>query len=150
MSKDGEGGTQVPRISIADRITPPLRAAIEDGLADYNKERVGHIDSWPLAITLCDPATGEPVGGLLGRTSLGLLFVDLLFLPKSARGRGIGRRIMALAEAEAKRRHCTMAVLYTMTFQAPEFYAELGYEAFGRVEPDPPGQARIYMRKRLG
>jgi hypothetical protein len=40
--------------------------------------------------------------------------------------------------------------LYTITFQAPDFYARPGYQALGRIECEPPGHACIVMTKRLG
>jgi len=101
-----------------------------------------------LAIAVRDPDSGEVVGGLLGRTSLGLLFVDLFHLPERLRGRGIGSRVLRLAEDEAIRRGCRAATLVTITFQAPDFYARHGWEEFGRIET-APGIARIFFRKTL-
>lgn len=89
------------------------------------------------------------VGGLIGRTSLGVFFIDLIFLPESLRGSGVGSEIMELAEAEARRRGCSTAVLFTITFQAPGFYERLGYQVLGRIECKPPGYARLCMTKAL-
>jgi len=44
------------------------------------------------------------VGGLTGRTSLGLLFVDLFYLPAELRGQGIGGEVLKQAEEESRRR----------------------------------------------
>ena len=41
---------------------------------------------------LLDPAAREVVGGLWGRTELGLLFIDMFFLPKHVRGQSQGAR----------------------------------------------------------
>ena len=109
----------------------------------------GPSDGRPLAVTLLARDTNRPLGGLRGRTSYGILYIDLLFVPDALRGSGVGNRIVALAEEEAVRRGCSVAMLFTHPFQAPAFYGKLGYEEFGRVEPDPPGRSRIYMRKRL-
>jgi GNAT superfamily N-acetyltransferase len=84
----------------------------------------GYIDSRSLSIQVVDTASGRIVGGLLGRTSLGLFFIDL---PKELRGHGLGTEVIEAAEAEAKRRGCATAVLYTITFQAPGFYERQGY-----------------------
>jgi GNAT superfamily N-acetyltransferase len=89
------------------------------------------------------------LGGLSGRTYLGLLFIDLVFLPGDIRGRNLGARMLAMAEAEARRRGCTAAVLYTITFQAPAFYARHGYQEFGRIPCAPPGTARVFRTKDL-
>jgi hypothetical protein len=45
-----------------------------------------------------DSQTKQPVGGLTGWTSLGLLFIDLFFLPDNLRGSGLGSRLLRLAE----------------------------------------------------
>jgi GNAT superfamily N-acetyltransferase len=96
-----------------------------------------------------DRGTRQVLGGVLGRTSLGLLFIDLVFLPDALRGSGMGRRMIALAEEEALRRGCVAAVLYTISFQAPGFYEKLGYREFGRVACLPPGTSRVFLSKQL-
>jgi hypothetical protein len=53
------------------------------------------------------------------------------------------------AEAEAKKRGCSTAVLYTITFQAPAFYERQGYQVLGHVECQPPGHTRLCMTKKL-
>jgi predicted N-acetyltransferase YhbS len=67
----------------------------------------------------------------------------------SARGQGLGGKVMAMAEQEARQRGCSAAVLFTIVFQAPDFYARQGYRELGRVECDPPGHTRVCMTKRL-
>jgi GNAT superfamily N-acetyltransferase len=109
----------------------------------------GFADRRTLAVLVSDPETKQVQGGVLGRTSLGLLFIDLVFLPEALRRGGIGRRMIALAEEEGRRRGCVAAVLYTISFQAPEFYAKLGYREFGRIPCLPPGTSRVFMTKPL-
>ena len=85
---------------------------------------------------------------MLGRTSLGLFFLDLFYLPRHLRGGGTGSEMIRMAEAEAVRRGCWAATLVTVNFQAPDFYARHGWEEFGRIE-SAPGVERIFMRKTL-
>jgi GNAT superfamily N-acetyltransferase len=125
------------------------RAAIDDGLAGFNAEQAGIADARPLAVLLRDPATGGTAGGMLGRTTLGLLFVDLVFLPASLRGQAIGSRMLRMMEDEARRRGCRSAALVTISFQAPGFYERHGWHELGRVPCDPPGTFRILMTKAL-
>lgn len=116
-------------------------------LARFN-EAVG---GWPpsgraLAVAARD---GEAlVGGLLGYTEWGWLFIDVLFMDEAARGRGIGRRLMEVAEGEARARGCHGAFTDTLDFQAPGFYRRLGYEEFGRLPGWGP-HTRYWMRKSL-
>jgi GNAT superfamily N-acetyltransferase len=139
-----------PSLTLTDAPGDRACAVIRGGLADYNAKQAGYRDARPLAVLVSDRETKEVIGGLLGRTSMGLLFVDLFFLPDGLRKHGIGSRVIGLAEEEAKRRGCTRAVLFTVTFQAPGFYERLGYQVVGRLECDPPGYTRICMTKKLG
>ncbi|WP_432885665.1 GNAT family N-acetyltransferase [Kribbella sp. CA-245084] len=121
-------------------------AVVSDGLDEFNLTAAGVQDRRPLAVLIKE--NGETVGGLTGRTSLGLWFVDLLYLPDRLRGTGLGSKILAQAEAEARRRGCVSGVVYTIQFQAPEFYARHGWTEFGRV-PVGADRSRIFLRKDL-
>jgi len=138
-----------PAVTVTDALDDRTRAVIADGLAGYNNEKAGYRDHRPLAVLVSDPDTGEVVGGLFGRTSFGLLFVERFFLPESFRGNRLGSRVIALAEAEAKRRGCTRCALFTFTFQAPGCYLKQGYNIAARIDCDPPGATRMLMTKRL-
>jgi len=109
----------------------------------------GYPDAQNLSVFVRCANSNQVIGGLIGRTSFGLLFIDLFFLPKALRGNGIGTQIMELAETEARQRSCSTAVLYTITFQAPGFYERQGYRLLGRVECEPPGYSRLCMLKTL-
>jgi GNAT superfamily N-acetyltransferase len=89
------------------------------------------------------------LGGLTGRTSFGVLFIDLFFLPDDLRGHGLGRRVLELAEDEGRRRGCRTATLYTFSFQAPGFYERHGYRVFGEIPCEPLGASRVFMTKTL-
>ncbi len=125
------------------------RAVVTDGLRAYNEAQAGYSDSRALAVLVSDPETKKVVGGLLGRTSLGLLRVERFFLPESLRRGRLGSRILAMAEEEALRRGCTRAVLSTLHFQAPGFYLKQGWEVAARIDCEPPGHTRFYMTKKL-
>lgn len=128
---------------------PRAEAAIGSGLSAYNADRFRPSDTATLDIVVRNEESGEPVGGLLGHTSFGLFFLDLFYLPEALRGRGLGERIVALAEDEARRRGCTAAFVYTFTFQAPGFYERCGYRRFGEIACPPGGATRIFFAKSL-
>jgi len=136
-------------IAMTDAPEDSERAVITDGLRAYNEEWAGSWDGRPLAILAHDPQTKKVVGGLLGRTSLGLLRVDTFFLPEELRRERLGSRILAMAEEEGRRRGCTRAVLSTLHFQAPGFYLKQGWEVAARIDCEPPGHTRFYMTKKL-
>ena len=136
-------------ITLTDAPDDDESAVITDGLRAYNEAQAGYSDSRPLNILARDPETRKVVGGLLGRTSLGLLRVDRFFLPEDLRRNRLGSRILAMAEQEATRRGCTRAVLSTIHFQAPGFYLKQGWEVGARIDCAPPGHTRFYMTKKL-
>jgi GNAT superfamily N-acetyltransferase len=127
-----------------------LRAVILDGLRDYNFTTVapGH-GIQPLAVAIRDPADGSPVGGLWGRTGMGWLTIELIFVPESLRGRHVAGRLIAEAEAEALRRECHSAWLETLNPRARSLYERLGFVVFGELENFPVGNARTFLRKSL-
>jgi GNAT superfamily N-acetyltransferase len=135
-------------ITVTNSPDEGLETIIGEGLAAYNESKSGRRDGQDLAVVVRDPATGEPAGGLLGRTTLGLFFLDLFYLPERLRGAGLGSRVLRLAEEEAIRRGCRAATVVTINFQAPDFYVRHGWEEFGRVA-SAPGVERVFLRKVL-
>jgi GNAT superfamily N-acetyltransferase len=138
-----------PDLTVTDAPGERAEAAIRDGLSAYNFEKAGYRDQRPLAILVSDPDTGEVVGGLLGRTSMGLLYIDRFFLPETMRRQGLGTKVLSAAEEEGARRGCSRAVLSTLSFQAPGFYERMGWQVLGRIDCDPPGHTRFTMTKTL-
>ena len=136
-----------PVISVSAEAETELGPVIGDGLNTFNDEVVGYTDRKPLQVLVRERADGPIVGGISGRTSLGLLFIDLVYLPKPLRGAGLGARMVAAAEEEAIRRGCRAGVLYTISFQAPGFYQRLGWRVFGEIPCDPPGTSRVFLTK---
>ncbi len=133
-------------ITLTDDPDPRLQGVLEQGLRDYNEQKTGRRDWRALAVALNDPDSSAPIGGLLGRTTLGLFFLDLFYLPEHLRHGGIGSRALQMAEEEAIRRGCAAAALVTTGFQAPNFYARHGWEEIGRVRSVADVE-RIFMRK---
>jgi GNAT superfamily N-acetyltransferase len=141
----------IPKITLTDAPTPEMRKAIVEPLVEFNHSRIGKPETYrPLAILLSPPESDEIVGGLYGVTAFSYLHVDLLFVPESMRGTGIGRKLMMQAEAEAVRRGCHAVSLDTFSFQARGFYERLGYSVFGTLDDCPLGHRRFYLTKRLG
>lgn len=138
-----------PSIFVTDEPEAEDVALISGALDEFNVRETGTDDRRSLAVLARDPGTGRVVGGLTGRTSLGLLFVDLFHLPAELRGTGTGSEILRRAEEEARRRGCRSGVLYTISFQAPGFYSRHGWRVLGEVPCDPPGTSRVFMTKEL-
>lgn len=91
---------------------PTARDLISRKLNEYNDAITGQPDNTALDVYVTDPKTGETLGGLVGRTSLGLFFIDLLYLPESLRKDGLGSKLLHAAEAEAKQRGCARGAVH--------------------------------------
>lgn len=92
----------------------------------------------------------EIVGGLLAETQFEWLKIHILVVAEHVRGQGIGRRLMTMAEDEAKRRGCKRAFVDTMGFQSPDFYPRLQYQLAGKLENwDSHGHGKYLYTKRL-
>ena len=107
-------------IVIRDTATEAEVAALRDALLEYNFEATGYRDGKSLSCFLYDD--GELVGGIDGFTWGGYARIDYLWVAEPRRGCGLGSRLLAAAEAEARRRGCSTVVLDTHSFQAPGLY----------------------------
>lgn len=125
------------------------RDVVVKALMDYNDKSVGPSGYQPLAILIHDPVTGEPAGGLWGKTAYNWCFVELFVIPERFRGQDLGARVLAQAEDIARERGCVGIWLDTYWFQAREFYEKQGYEVFGALDDYPRGGSRFFMKKSL-
>jgi len=129
-----------------------LRAALHQQIRAFNDSRsephrsARQAGASQLDIYIYD-AERRLRGGLVASTYWDWLEIDDLWLDEALRGRGYGRQLMRMAEAEARVRGCRRAWVRTFRFQAPGFYERLGYRVVGVLEDYPPGNALYWMRK---
>jgi GNAT superfamily N-acetyltransferase len=122
--------------------------ALGDKLNAYNEAHAGPLNFERVFFSVRD-AEGSLVGGLLGATYWGWLFVSVLFVDEALRGTGLGGELLARAETLALERGVTYAFLDTFSFQAEPFYAARGYAVFGSLGGFPAGHRRMWMSKTL-
>jgi len=80
---------------------------------------------------------------------LGRLVRTSVPLPETLRRYRLGSRLIAMAEAEARRRGCTRITLNTLEIQAQGFYLKQGFETAASLTCAPPGFNRYVMTKKL-
>jgi GNAT superfamily N-acetyltransferase len=137
------------KVAVEDTPADTVKDTIVNLVVEFNNSQVGPSNGRPLFVVIRD-RDKKVIGGLSGSTSRGWLFIDHLVVPASARGDGVGTKIMYLAEAEAIARGCRNSWLNTFEFQARGFYEKHGYTCFGELKEYPPGYARYFMSKQLG
>ena len=121
---------------------------IREELNQFNNERVGEDSHTPLNIVEYD-TKGNTIGGIIGGTYWGWLYIDILWIHEDHRKKGIGSRLLREAEQEAVRRCCHHVHLDTMSWQAPEFYKKHGYEVIGILPDIPNGNQKYLLMKAL-
>ncbi len=93
------------------------------------------------------------IGGLVASTSYGWLLVKMIWVDELHRGSGLGRRLMAKAQAMATARGCHTVWLDTSNPDSLRFYQALGFETFGVLEngpeQQPHGHKRWFLRRAL-
>ncbi|WP_085718992.1 N-acetyltransferase [Pseudomonas sp. B28(2017)] len=136
-------------IHLSENATEEERSGILTPLLAHNLANGGDDAHETFALLLRDPDSNEVIGGLYGKVSYRWLLIDLVSVPESMRGQGIGERLMRMAEEVAQKKHCIGIWLETFSFQAPGFYQRLGYSEFGRLADYPPGHTRFYFQKSL-
>ena len=76
--------------------------------------------------------------------------IEWLWVRDDHRHAGLGARLVSAAEHEAAVRGCMVMRVNTHTFQAPGFYARLGYSEVGAATDAPKGHGEVFFAKRLG
>lgn len=123
------------------------RAEISAAIDVHNSAQTGRPEPAIRRAVLLRDAEGRTLGGAWCVGYWDWLHVDLLHLPQAARGQGIGTRVMRAVEREAARLGYRGVWLDTATFQAPAFYAKLGYRVFGGIGQYAPGVDRLFLLK---
>ncbi len=101
----------------------------------------------PVEINLVARQNGTEVGWFGGQIVYGWLWIMLLAVDPAARGGGIGRALMDKAEDMARTQGALGVNVDTFGFQAPHFYAALGFEEISRLPGRVAAEDRIFFIK---
>jgi ribosomal protein S18 acetylase RimI-like enzyme len=125
-----------------------LRPALSDRINEFNTDATGFDDGRWLHVAKRG-RDGSLDAGLSGWTWGGCGYIEFLWVRADLRGTGLGTRLLAAAEAEARARGCAQIVVSSHSFQAPDFYRRHGYVEYGRIEGYPRGHAEVHLVKDL-
>ena len=150
------GGVSLRRATAAD--VPRLTELVEAAYGHY-VERIGRLprpmtDDYANVVRDFEVTVAELGGEIVGLLALGIndegFVVDNVAVDPSHQGSGVGRTLLELAEAEARRAGFDSLYLYTHE-KATEnlaLYSRIGYVEYDRRLH---GEDRIvYLRKKLG
>ncbi len=134
-------------ITVFEDLGNPGAACVASSLAADIAAQFGPRDEAPLSIV----ARAEDVvaGGLNAATHWGWCYIRQLWVREEWRRRGLGRRLLAEIETQARARNCAGLYVDTFDTRAALFYQGSGFTLFGRIDGFPPGHARMFLQKRL-
>ena len=129
---------------------PALDKRLSDELDQVNAAATpGVAPARELTVRLLDGA-GELAAGMSGWTWGTAAGIAMTWVRAQARGTGLGARLLAEFETEARVRGCTHVFVTSFTFQAPGFYERHGYREIFRWEGVPTDDAAdVHLRKDL-
>ncbi len=137
------------------------RSVVGEADATLDQRLSDELDAVNAAATVGTPAAreltvrvvdgdGELVAGVSGWTWGVAAGIGMTWVREQARGTGLGERLLADFETEARARGCTHVFVTSFTFQAPGFYEKQGYREIFRWEGVPTSDsADVHLRKDL-
>ena len=101
------------------------------------------------AVSVCEDSDGTIAGIIVLLPKPDYLLLDNIAVAPARQGQGLGRRLIAFAEQQARRRGCRELRLYTHEKMSENIvlYARLGFAETGRGNQD--GYDRVFMTKRI-
>lgn len=131
---------------------------IKIGMRNFNKSFIAQQKLRALGIFVEDE-NGQKLAGIVAETVGNWMYIQILWVDESLRGKDVGTQLINEAEEEAKARGCRYALVDTLSFQARPFYERMGYSlqlaledyiADIRAPEDVPStHTRFYLTKKL-
>jgi len=120
---------------------------IRDGIIGFNERKLS-AENKAFSIFLKD-ADGKIHGGILTWLDIESVYIDILWIKESWRGKDYGTKLILAAEAEGVKHGCRYCTVDTFDFQAEEFYLKNGYERMGEIKNYIREHSRIFLRKKI-
>jgi ribosomal protein S18 acetylase RimI-like enzyme len=138
-----------------DAVQSLVRAAYERWIARFGREPSPMRDDYDYARRIADGQVwildvDEMITGLIMLTDgPDALMIPNIAVAPAAQGKGHGRRLLAFAEAEAKRRGFPEIRLYVNALMTENIalYQHLGFAEIGRVHGEEPDRNYLCMAK---
>jgi ribosomal protein S18 acetylase RimI-like enzyme len=121
---------------------------LEERIYEYNSEKVSCTDGLNFAQIIRN-AKNEIIAGIGGWTWNGACEITQLWVNENHREKGFGKKLLGFAEGQAQQKNCSIMLVKSYSFQAPEFYQKHGYKVEHILENFPRGHNYYTLTKRL-
>ncbi len=137
------------RFSFTSDVTPEDLEVLRKGLHSHVVENVGDKYKGIHIGLAAKDAAGQLVGGLDAFTTLQNMILEGVWVDERCRGIGLGAKLLTSAENIAQQNGCIAAFTYVLSFLAPAFFHELGYQNYAVSDAYPEPYREYYMIKRF-
>jgi len=131
---------------------------IKGALRSFNRNFITMPTFRELGVFMEDE-NGKKQAGIVAETVGNWMYIQMLWVDESLRGKDVGTQLITEAEEEAKARGCRYSLVDTFSFQARPFYERMGYSmqmaledyiADSRAPQDAPStHTRFFLTKSL-
>ena len=116
------------KISFVEQLPKDIEEKMEKGLLEYEISHGVDVNYKPFSLVLLDEKS-EVIGVLTAFSSYSSIHIVDMWVDKSHRGNGCGRRLINELESRFKGNGLNNINLVTCSFQAPDFYKKCGFKA---------------------
>jgi ribosomal protein S18 acetylase RimI-like enzyme len=148
FKKESKRGTMVSyNIEISEDLPAKIEEKMRNGLVAYENDNNVDVNYKKYSIALVDES-GEAFGVLNAYTAYAEVYIDDLWVNRSCRGKGYGKKLIRILEDEFNDKGFNNINLVTSAFQAPDFYTKCGFVAeFTRENTHNPKLSKTFFVK---
>lgn len=134
-------------VEFVDKLSEDIEEKMRKDLVEYESTHGIDVNYRKFSVILKDE-TGCVIGVLCAYTAFAEIYVEDLWVDKSARHKGYGRKLLQALENHFKNKGFNNINLVTNAFQAPGFYKKCGFqEEFVRINAKNPKLNKIFFVK---
>lgn len=135
------------KTEFVDVLPDDIEAKMRKDLIEYESSHGIDVNYRRFSIILKDE-TNDAIGVINAFTAFSEIYVDDMWVDKSHRGKGYGRKLLQALENYFKGKGFNNINLVTSAFQAPEFYRKCGFTAeFVRKNVKNPKLTKTFFIK---
>jgi GNAT superfamily N-acetyltransferase len=140
--------TQKYPITYTANPSPEDSATLHQGLTAYARQ-TKDMDPVEYFGFFMKDEQGQVIAGCTGALIYGCVHTDTLWVSEPLRSQGVGTMLLQSAEQFARDKHCTMATINTMDWEALELYQSLGYRVDLSREGYANNSTMYFLKKEL-